>query len=483
MNTIYLLVGIPASGKSTYAKKLKEEKNIEIVSTDWVRVNNPGIIEKDVWPAVYKSIANIIKEGRDLIFDATSVTPNVRQRLITNLLELGLIHHRDYEISALFFPTSARTAVQRADERNKKPNELFMPLDVVTSYDEKIIPPTYAEGFKESKVISNVPELLEPFGSDSYHGYALYLHDPNTKDIDLFECSGFANISTNEPVKLDYCFRLASVSKQFIAYGILTLVKDGLLSLDETLYSLFSDMPEYTKGITIKNMLNHTSGIPDYDEEMDIERYTKENKQVSDDDVLDWIRTTNKTYFTPSSKYQYSNTAYIILGLVIRDRSHKSIGEYLDEVIFKPFNMTNSKVDYEGVTVFEKRALGHVRVEGKLVVKDQYWCSATIGDGGIYSNIIDLIKWLKVIRNLDGIYKEMINPNIIGDVNTEYGYGLRIKEANGHKYIYHNGSTIGTNTSIGYIEDLDVEWAFLLNEGSLGTEKLIERIVKKYLSK
>lgn len=480
MNKIYLLIGIQGSGKSTYARKLSKDKNIDIVSTDIVRIKNKGIEEKDVWPTVYKTIADYVKT-KDVIFDATSITPKVRDRLKENLLAYGLKHNIDYEIHALFFPTAAVTASARVDARNKL-GEYYVPLDIIPSFDNNIIPPTYEEEFAEACVISNAPDLLKPFGSDAYHGYAFYLHDPKSFDKDLYEASGFANIETHDRVRLDSCFRLASVSKQFIAYGILTLVKDNKLSLDDTLYSCFSDMPLYTKDITIKNLLNHTSGIRDYDEEIDHTEMDKNGTQLSDLDVLNWVRTTKDTYFKIGSKYQYSNTAYILLGLVIKEKSGLEIGTYLDEVIFKPFNMTSSKVDYEGITTFEKRAYGHIRKDGKLTLKDQYWCSATIGDGGIYSNIIDLVKWLKVIRSLDGIYKEMINPNIIDGVNTEYGFGLRIKEINGHKLIYHNGWTIGTNTSIGYIEDLDVEWAFLINEHNLGAEMLIEQIKRKYLS-
>ena len=480
MPKVYLLIGIPGSGKSTYAQTFSTENNIPIISTDWVRAHVPNIQESEVWPNVYKHIVKNIKAGRDVIYDATSATPKVRKRLIDNLSELGVSLNVDYEIHSLFFPTAAVTCVNRVEKRNQMPGQLFLPLDCIPSYAQTIIPPTYEEGFSSAEVISNRSDIIGPFGNDSYHGYAFYLHDPSSTDVDLYECSGFANINTFEPVKVDSCFRLASVSKQFIAYGIVTLSKDNKLDLNEKLYDIFPNMPEYTKDITVKNMLQHTSGIPDYDEEIDHSEMDKTGAQVQDDDVLDWVRTTTKPYFTPGSKYQYSNTAYILLGLIIKVKSGKSIGEYLDEVIFKPFDMTSSKVDYEGITEFPKRAMGHIVVDGKLVMKDQYWCSATIGDGGIYSNINDLVKWLKVIENLEGPYLDMIKPNIIGETNTEYGYGLRIKNINGHEVIYHNGYTIGTNTSIGYIKDLGIEWAFLINVNNLGTDKLIEEILKKY---
>ena len=477
---IILLIGIPGSGKSFFAKSYAKEKNIRIVSTDWVRANYKGINENDVWPMVYKELGKSIEKNEDVIFDATSATPKVRTRLIDNIKELtGFIHHKDYEIKAFFFPTGAVSAVKRVEKRNNMPNELFIPLDVIPSYGRTIVPPTYEEGFRESIVISNAKDLIGDYGNDAYHGYALYYKDPNNFDEILEEYSGFSNIENFTPVKDDACFRLASVSKQFIAYAICTLIYDKKLTLETKLFDLFPNMPEYTKGITVKNLLNHTSGIHDYDEEME-----HDEEQIHDDDVLNWVRdNTSDTYFEIGSKYQYSNTAYILLGLIIKEVSGISIGEYLDRKIFKPLNMVNSKVNYEGETEFNHRSYGHITVDGKLQKKDQYWCSATIGDGGIYSNIIDLKKWLKHIESLENMeypFNLMVEPNIINGVNTEYGFGLRIKEFNGHKIIYHNGFTIGTHTSLGFIKDLGVEFIFLINENRLSTDIFIENIMRKY---
>ena len=479
---IILLIGIPGSGKSYFAKKYSKENNIKIVSTDWVRANYKGIDEKDIWPMVYKELGKNIEKGEDVIFDATSATPKVRTRLINYILLLtGYKHKKDYEIKALYFPTGSNTAIKRVDKRNSLPGELFIPLDVIPSYGKTLIPPTYEENFNESILMTNAKDLIGCYGDSTYRGYAFYYKDPKNFDEELEEYSGFSDITDYTPVKEDACFRLASVSKQFIAYGICNLIHDNLLSLDDKLYDMFANMPEYTKNITIKNLLNHTSGIRDYDEEME---HTDE--QVFDDDVLEWIKKdTVDTYFPVGSKYQYSNTAYILLGLIIKEVSKESIGDYLDKVIFKPLGMTDSKADYEGVTEFNHRSYGHKLINGKLEKRDQYWCSATIGDGGIYSNIPDLKKWLKHIESLDKMdypFNLMVEPNVINGVNTEYGFGLRIVNVGGHKLIYHNGSTIGTHTSIGFIKDLDVEFILLMNEDSCDASKFIENIKRKYSS-
>ena len=153
--------------------------------------------------------------------------------------------------------------------------------------------------------------------------------------------------------------------------------------------------------------------------------------------------------------------------------------DVLEDLIFKPLKMLNTKANYEGETKFENRAYGHIKKRGKFVQKDQYWCSATIGDGGIYSNIDDLKKWLYYLHTTDykTLNKTMFKPNIIGDVNTEYGYGIRNRVIKGYNVIYHCGSTIGTRTIIGFIKELDVEFIFLTNIDGIETSILIDNII------
>ena len=156
-------------------------------------------------------------------------------------------------------------------------------------------------------------------------------------------------------------------------------------------------------------------------------------------------------------------------------------GIYLDQQIFSKLGMESSKANYEGETVFENRAYGHIKKGRKFIVKDQYWCSATIGDGGIYSNIDDLKKWLKYLSetNYEYLKNNMFKPNIIDGVDSEYGYGIRIKKVEGYEVIYHCGSTIGTRTIIGFIKELDIEFIFLTNVDDVETSLLITNIISK----
>lgn len=463
MKTVHMMIGIPGSGKSTYALELSKKLNYKIISTDVVRMENPGIKEEDVWPRVYWMIAEELKTNDNVIYDATNVTKKVRDRFKENLNK----YITNYQIKGYFLPTYHTICSERVDKRNKV-SEIKIPLEVIASYGESVYPPTYEEEFIESKVISQLDNMLYDIVDDAYQGYALY-YKHNDKIIE--EYSGFADIETNRPVRANTNFRLASVTKQFIGYGILSLVKKNLLSLDDKLFDMFDDMPEYTKTISIRNMLNHTSGLLNYED------MNHTDEQIHDIDVLNYIRKSNKQYFETGLKYQYSNTAYVILGLIIEKVSNMNLDEYLKQEIFKPLNMNDTQFNYEPITNINNRAYGNVKQE-KLVKKDQYWCSATLGDGGLYSNIIDLKKWLTYIQNLDEFYKQLSTTHIVNGVDIEYGMGLRAKMVNGHELVYHCGSSIGTNTVIGYIKDLDIEFILLTNCNDRSCSKFIDKFSK-----
>lgn len=319
-----------------------------------------------------------------------------------------------------------------------------------------------------------IKELLNNVIKNKSQGYALYYQ---YNDTIIKECNGVLKDENSSLINFDSKFRLASVSKQFIAFGIMTLVKQKLLSYDTTILEIFSELPIYFKKITVKHLLSHTSGIYDY-EDMP---HHNDDPQIQDDDIITFLKKTTTTYFEPGSTYRYSNTAYILLGLIIAKITNKSIGNYLDEQIYQPLKMKDTLVNYEGITIMDNRAYGHLLVNDELVVKDQYWCSATIGDGGIYSTVNDLLKWIDYLSNNEESLKEdMLNPNILPNgTNSEYGLGIRIIDVNGKKLYYHCGDTIGTNTLLLFSNDLNIKVVFLTNLGNVDTSIIKNNIINK----
>ena len=183
---------------------------------------------------------------------------------------------------------------------------------------------------------------------------------------------------------------------------------------------------------------------------------------------------------TSLPKYQYSNTGYILLGLIISKVTNRELNEYIETEIFKPAKMDNSKVNLEGITKISNRAYGHIIDNDNYIVKDQYWCSATIGDGGLYSSINDLKRWCKYLNN-SVEFKDMKVPNIVGNYD-EYGLGIRIVKVNDKEFYFHSGSTIGTNTLLLFSVDLDLCFLFLTNINGFSTTKIKELFVEYLLS-
>lgn len=143
MGTIHMMVGIPASGKSTFSKSLSKELNIPIVSSDEVRNKYPNVQEKDIWPLIYEECASYVKLGQDFIYDATNVTPNVRKRFVDILLSKC----DGFQIGTYYIEADPKVCYERCIERNKDKNERYLPPEVIFEYAEKIIKPSDEEGF------------------------------------------------------------------------------------------------------------------------------------------------------------------------------------------------------------------------------------------------------------------------------------------------------------------------------------------------
>lgn len=149
MATLHMLIGIPGSGKTTYAKILEKEKGYISISSDMIRNINPDWEEAKIFPEVYRLCYQYLKKGQDIILDATNITPKVRKRAIDNI--------ENYDIAfkkiAYFFPVDPNECVRRVELRNSHKGERFIPTDIIVGYGENLIAPTLEEGFEEIIVI------------------------------------------------------------------------------------------------------------------------------------------------------------------------------------------------------------------------------------------------------------------------------------------------------------------------------------------
>lgn len=241
---------------------------------------------------------------------------------------------------------------------------------------------------------------------------------------------GLADLETKTPVTPSTNFRLASVTKQFTAASIELLAQRGVLTLDDPLSRWIPSMPAATRDITIRQILHHTSGLVDYEDLIP----PAQTEQVSDADALRLLEGADRTLFAPGSKWQYSNSGYVLLGLVVERASHTTFGDFLEREIFAPRGMQHTVLMDRGANI-TTRAYGHDRQDGRWVRRDQSVTSATRGDGAIYSSIDDLVRWDTAIP-ADTV------PTDQPDVR--YGYGLFVDGP----MVYHTGSTTSFRNAI-----------------------------------
>jgi CubicO group peptidase (beta-lactamase class C family) len=329
---------------------------------------------------------------------------------------------------------------------------------------------------------NQVDELLSPYAQPKSPGASVMIIQNG--EVLYKNSYGFADAAREIKVTTFTNFRLASVTKQFTAAAILILAEEKKLNLFDTLSEVFPGFPEYGKTITIKHLLNHTSGIVDY------ESLIPENESipVKDKDVLDLLMDIDSVYFPPGERFKYSNSAYALLKLIIEQKSGKTFDFYLKEKIFKPLGM-NTTVAYErGIVEVKNRAYGHSKKDNGWELTDQSMTSAVLGDGGVYSNIEDLFYWDQSLYSdkilPDDIRNESMTRKILNDGELfDYGYGWRLKIFMDEEVVYHTGSTIGGRTIIYRIPSKKFSIILLSNRNEGDTLDIAEKIAGIYLKK
>ena len=311
-------------------------------------------------------------------------------------------------------------------------------------------------------------------------------------------------------------FRLASFTKQFTAMAIMQLVHDGKLRYDQTLAELFPDFPAYGKSITVRNLLNHTSGLPDYEDLMDAAQKRKgplwsPEKQIQDEEVLKLLKEEERGKFAPGTSWSYSNSGYVVLGVIVARASGESYGEFLQQRIFAPLKMNHTLVYQKGKNEVSNRAFGHSKEKDLFKETDQSSTSATLGDGGIYSNLEDLAKWDDALRNHALLSEKEFQPaltpvklndgseprwpleanddNLHPGKPVSYGFGWFLDPLESvpgasygrHGRMWHTGSTMGFRSVIERFTEGDgLTVIVLCNRTDLDPEKLALQIARYY---
>jgi CubicO group peptidase (beta-lactamase class C family) len=307
---------------------------------------------------------------------------------------------------------------------------------------------------------------------------------------------GVTDLRTLHPINAETNFRLASFTKQFTATCIMLLVHDGRLRYDEHLTEIFPEFPAYGRTITVRNLLNHTSGLPDY-EDILMKQYpdTPPEKipQILDAGVLKLLEQQSSGKFPPRAKWEYSNSGYAVLAMIVEKVSGKHFGQFLHDRIFAPLQMTNTLAYEKGKNEVPKRAYGHTRDGDRFKESDQSPTSAVLGDGGIYTSIDDLTKWDRALRNHTLLSEAEMQPALtpvhVADLlptsdghNVSYGFGWFLDPYQGYRRMWHDGETIGFRTTIQRFPDERITIIVLANRTDIDPDKLALKVANLYFS-
>jgi CubicO group peptidase (beta-lactamase class C family) len=277
-------------------------------------------------------------------------------------------------------------------------------------------------------------------------------------------------------------YRLASVTKQFTAMAVMLLVRDGELRYDQSILDILPELPPAARPVTVRHLLNHTSGLPDYEDLIP----DTQTAQVSDRDVLGLLARKDTLYFPPGTQYRYSNSGYVLLGLIVERVSGVRFQEFLRRRIFAPLAMTASVAHVEGADTVPHRAYGYTPGPDGFRPTDQSVTSATLGDGGVYTSVEDLVRWDAALyddRIVDAATLRLATtpPALPGGAETQYGFGWFVDAYRGVRRWRHTGETSGFRNAIQRFPDRRFTVIVLTNRNGGEPGAIAERIADRLL--
>jgi len=276
---------------------------------------------------------------------------------------------------------------------------------------------------------------------------------------------GSADVELNVPLQPDMVFKIGSVTKQFTAIAILQLVEKGLISLQDSIQKFLPDFPSKGYTITVENLLTHTSGIMDYSNADTTHTYI-EREDFTPQRIINYFDKA-PLEFIPGSKYNYSNSGYVLLGRIIEKITGERYHDYMRKNVIIPAGLTNTLYADEH-TIVSKRVRGYTKDNGFYENCEYQSVSIAYAAGDLMSTVNDLYKWNNSLLAYKLVSKATLDkaftPFKLKNGNfTRYGYGWFIDSIGGSKCIHHEGQISGFIAEEKYFPKEDVYVAVLTN--------------------
>lgn len=295
---------------------------------------------------------------------------------------------------------------------------------------------------------------------------------------------GMANLEYNQPNSPKSVFRIASTSKQFTAACIVLLSEQGKLKLDHTLKQFFPAFPAYANKITIRHLLNHTSGIRDYLVLASLKGLEGDDF-YTDEDIMQWLVNQKELNFAPGEEHLYSNSGYWLLGQIVNKVAKMNMADFAQKEIFKPLGMTQTHFHNDHTKIVKNRASGYMPKR-----KGGYRISMTtldmIGDGGIFTTIEDIKKWDDAFYESKVLSKQfwnkMTQQGVLNNGNKiDYASGLSVSAYKGLKTISHGGAFVGFRAQLIRFPEQRFSVAILANRADANPTGMAYQVAEVFL--
>ncbi|HET7229744.1 MAG TPA: serine hydrolase domain-containing protein, partial [Longimicrobium sp.] len=286
----------------------------------------------------------------------------------------------------------------------------------------------------------------------------------------LSRAYGSANLEYGIPNTPATVFEAGSVSKQFTAAAIVRLARQGKLSLDDDVRRHLPEVPDYGTPITLRNLLNHTSGLRDWGTVMQLAGWPRGTRIYTHAHVLDVVSRQRSLNFTPGSEYSYSNTGYNLLAIVVERVSGMSFAEFTRRELFEPLGMTRTEWRDDFTRTVKGRASAYTWENGAWHLQMPF--ENVHGNGGLLTTVDDLLKWNTALDSgtIAGLDTLETRGVLSSGRRIDYALGLTIGEFRGVREVSHSGATAAYRAYLARYPEAGVSVALLCNAANTTPE-------------
>jgi CubicO group peptidase (beta-lactamase class C family) len=299
---------------------------------------------------------------------------------------------------------------------------------------------------------------------------------------------GMAHLEQGSPISSTTIFDTGSVSKQFTAMSVLLLAEQGKISLDDDIRKYLPEMPQYESTITIRHLVNHTSGLRDYLTLVGLAGGGRDEDFYVDGEVVDLLARQKQLNFKPGDQWLYSNSGYFLLSQIVKRASGKTLRQFADENIFKPLAMKSTHFNDDHTEIIKNRAQGYAPRRG-----GGFSISVSpldmVGDGNVVTTVEDLFLWdqnfyhNKLGKGGQALINEALKTGVLNSgEKLDYAAGIFVTSYKGLNEVSHGGAFVGYRAGILRFPDQQFSVACECNLATIDPMRLAHRIADIYLA-